>query len=196
MTMEVPLISKHREGRIPGEPGVWVFVFGDLMMFSLLFGVFLYYRGQDVELFARSQVHLNQVLGVVNTFLLLSSSWFVALAVEAARRNLGRVTPVLLLLALACGAGFGVVKFLEYSDKVRAGITLTTNDFYMYYFVLTGIHFMHVLLGMGVLAALARYTWDGRYDARTIRNLESGASFWHLVDLLWIVLFALLYLIK
>ncbi len=185
-----------RERHLPGEVGIWVFVFGDMIMFSVLFTVFLYYRAQNVELFATSQTHLDQTLGMVNTFLMLSSSWFVAMAVQAARRNLGRATPILLNLALLCGAGFGVVKFVEYGAKIRAGITLTTNDFFMYYFVFTGIHFVHVLLGMLVLAALARYTSSGVYDATKIRNLESGASFWHLVDLLWIILFALLYLIK
>ena len=181
---------------MPGEEGIWLFVFGDLMVFSLFFCIFLYYRGLNVDLFVSSQAHLNQVLGAINTVLMLSSSWFVAMAVNAARRGLGRVTPMLLLLAVLCGAAFGFVKFLEYSEKIRAGITLTSNDFYMYYFTFTGIHMVHVLLGMGVLAFLARSVWTGSFDAGKIRNLESGASFWHLVDLLWIVLFALLYLIR
>jgi nitric oxide reductase NorE protein len=135
-------------------------------------------------------------LGAINTLLMLSSSWFVATAVQAARKNLARLTPLCFMMALACGVAFGVVKVLEYAEKIRAGITLNTNDFYMYYFVFTGIHFLHVLIGMGVLSVLAVYTRAGRFDASSIRHLETGASFWHLVDLLWIVLFALLYLIK
>ena len=182
--------------RMPGEEGIWVFVALDLLTFSIFFLTFLYYRGQNVVLFAASQAHLNQALGLVNTLLMLSSSWFVATALQAARRGAGRVTPVCFMLAFLCGAGFGVVKFLEYGAKVRAGITPNTNDFYMYYYMFTGIHFMHVLIGMGVLAGLARYSWAGVSDERKIRNLESGASFWHVVDLLWIVLFALLYLVK
>jgi nitric oxide reductase NorE protein len=182
--------------RLPGEDGVWLFVFGDLMMFSLFFIIFLHARGPNVELFAASQALLNPALGLLNTLLMLSSSWFVAMAVHAARQGPGRATPVLLLMAIACGVGFAVVKVIEYSEKVRAGITLTTNDFFMYYFMFTGIHFVHVLLGMGVLVFLARSTRAGQRSANTVRNLESGASFWHLVDLLWIVLFALLYLVK
>jgi nitric oxide reductase NorE protein len=184
--------------RMPGEEGIWLFVFGDMMMFSLFFIIFLYYRGPNVELFATSQAQLSQTLGVLNTFLMLSSSWFVAMAVHAARKGngLGRATPVLLLMAFGCGIGFAIVKVIEYSEKIRAGITLTSNDFFMYYFMFTGIHLVHVLLGMGVLAYLARSTWAGDRSANTVRNLENGASFWHLVDLLWIVLFALLYLIK
>jgi len=181
---------------MPGEEGVWVFIFGDMMVFSLFFITFLYYRGQNVELFVTSQTHLNQSFGALNTFFMLTSSWFVAMAVQAARRNLGKFTPILFSLAFGCGFGFAVVKVLEYSEKIRAGITLTTNDFFMYYYIFTGIHFMHVLIGMGVLAVLTRYSWSGEFSAVKIRNLESGASFWHVVDLLWIVLFALLYLIK
>lgn len=182
--------------RMPGEEGVWVFILLDMMTFSIFFLTFLYYRGQNVALFSESQSHLSQVLGAVNTLLMLSSSWFVATAVQAARRGLGKVTPICFLLAFLCGVGFGVVKFFEYGAKIRAGITPNTNDFYMYYYMFTGIHFMHVLIGMGVLAGLVQYSSTGGFDQKKMRNIESGATFWHVVDLLWIVLFALLYLVK
>ncbi|MFT3666911.1 cytochrome c oxidase subunit 3 family protein [Piscinibacter sp.] len=182
--------------RVPGEAGIWVLVFGDMMMFSLFFAIFLYYRGADVALFTESQARLNQGYGAINTFIMLSSSWFVAMAVRAAREKPGKATPRLLMAAVACGALFGVIKVLEYGEKIRAGIFLTTNDFFMYYFMFTGIHFAHVALGMVALVLLARHTRSGVYTPTTLRNLESGASFWHLVDLLWIVLFALLYLVK
>lgn len=184
------------ERHMPGEEGIWIFIFGDMMVFSLFFVTYLFYRGQNVELFNASQTHLSQTFGVLNTFFMLSSSWFVAMAVQGARRNLGKATPVCFGLAFLCGLGFGIVKVFEYVEKIRAGITLNTNDFYMYYYMFTGIHFMHVLIGMGVLAFMARYSWAGGYDANKIKNLESGGSFWHVVDLLWIVLFALLYLVK
>jgi nitric oxide reductase NorE protein len=127
---------------------------------------------------------------------MLTSSWFVATAVQAARRGANRATPACFLLALLCGLGFVVVKYFEYGAKIRAGLTLNTNDFYMYYYMFTGIHLMHVLIGMGVLLYLSRISSVASYDDKTIRNLESGGSFWHVVDLLWIVLFALFYLVK
>lgn len=181
---------------MPGEEGVWVLIFGDMMMFSLLFIVFLYYRRFDAAAFARAQTHMNQAFGALNTVLMLSSSWFVAMGVRAARLDMLRATTRLLQAAMACGAGFGVVKFLEYSEKIQAGITLSTNDFFMYYFIFTGIHMLHVVIATAVLFFLTRHIRGGPIDARRLRNVESGASFWHLVDLLWIVLFALFYLIR
>jgi nitric oxide reductase NorE protein len=182
--------------RLPGEAGIWLFILGDMAVFSLFFATFLYYRGREVELFRASQAHLDQSLGLVNTLLLLTSSWLVASGLRAARVAPGRATPLCFLLALLCGVGFVAVKYFEYRAKIAAGLTLTTNDFYMFYYMFTGIHLGHVLIGIGVLAFMTRAAWAGRVQARTIGHLESGASFWHLVDLLWIVLFALLYLLR
>jgi nitric oxide reductase NorE protein len=165
-------------------------------MFSLFFITFVYYRRLDGELFAASQSLLNAAFGLLNTLFLLTSSWFVATAVQQARRQVGRAVPAGFLLALGCGLAFSVLKVLEYREKITAGITPASNDFFMYYFVFTAIHFVHVIIGMGVLLYMTRISWGGDRDATTLRNLESGASFWHLVDLLWIVLFALFYLLR
>jgi nitric oxide reductase NorE protein len=188
-------VSTPATRHLPGEPGVWVFILGDMLIFAVFFLVFIYYRSHDVPLFRQSQAALNQGYGAFNTFLMLSSSWFVALAVQAARSHRAVLSARLFALAFGCGVGFVVVKFFEYSEKIRAGLTLTSNDFFMYYFVFTGIHLMHVLIGMGVLILLWTTVRRG-VDAKSVNILESGASFWHLVDILWIVLFALLYLIK
>lgn len=88
------------------------------------------------------------------------------------------------------------MKFFEYGEKIRAGIGLTTNDFYMYYYMFTGIHLLHVVIGMAVLGFLWHVSRKGASDGENMVMLETGASFWHLVDVLWIVLFALLYLMK
>ncbi|MFA5632224.1 MAG: cytochrome c oxidase subunit 3 family protein [Porticoccaceae bacterium] len=190
---------QHHEGtRIPGEGGVWLFIFGDLLVFSLFFATFLFYRAENAALFDQSQAALNETYGVFNTALMLSSSWFVAMGISAVRRNSVRIPVALFSLAFLCGAGFGVVKFLEYGEKISQGINLTSNDFYMFYFLFTGIHFIHVLIGMGVLVFMIHYcrARPQGYSANDVRNMESGGCFWHVVDLLWIVLFALLYLVK
>lgn len=200
--MDVPSVAidlakvKNAERHMPGEAGIWVFIFGDMLVFSSFFIVFMVDRSRNVSLYSASQEHLSQFFGVLNTFFMLSSSWFVATAVIAARRNLGKITPVCFFLGWLCAFGFVINKFFEYGEKIRAGIRIDTNDFFMYYFMFTGFHLMHVLIGMGVLAFAAWYSWRGNYTPHRIRNLESSASFWHVVDLLWIMLFALLYLIK
>jgi nitric oxide reductase NorE protein len=186
-----PPVERH----MPGETGIWIIIFGDMLIFALMFGVFLFYRRADRALFESSQAHMNQTYGLINTFLMLTSSWFVAMAVQAARAHRTRVTVLMLRLGFACGLGFAVIKVADYAQKMREGIVLNSNDFYMYYYVFTGIHFLHVLIGMGVLAFMAQYASKGNFSAVKIGHIESGASFWHLVDLLWIALFALLYLL-
>jgi nitric oxide reductase NorE protein len=192
------LTSPTREAKthLPGESGVWVFIIGDLFVFGLFFVVFVYDRSLDVPLYTHSQATLNRTYGAVNTFLMLSSSWFVALAIQAARDNLAKITSRLILLAGACGVAFVVVKSFEYSEKIRAGYFITSNDFYMYYYMLTGIHLMHVVIGLGVLTFLWHTARTDSLDEKCIGTLESGASYWHLVDIVWIILFALLYLMR
>lgn len=188
-----PVRSPQRH--LPGEPGIWLFIGGDMVLFSVLFVIFLQYRAEDFATFSAGRNTLSQPLGLLNTLLMLSSSWFVAMATQAVRKQIPNVAPACFALALLCGLGFVVVKYFEYSAKVHAGFTLTSNDFYMFYFVYTGIHLVHVLIGMGVLTALLMYTRSRAVADVTLQHVESGASFWHLVDLLWIVLFALLYLL-
>lgn len=184
------------ERKITGEAGIWVFVVGDMTVFGIFFIVFAYYYALDPELFIASQQLLNQNYAAINTVLLLSSSWFVVLAIHAVRKNLGRYAGWFFLMAFCCGAGFATVKFLEYGEKLSHGITLTTNDFFMYYYVYTALHFLHVSIGMLVLLYLWRRSHKEKFTAQDISIFESGGVYWHMVDLLWIVLFPLLYLIR
>ncbi len=191
--IEEPYAAKTH---LPGEPGVWLFICGDMIVFGLFFVVFVYSRALDVPLYTQSQATLNQAYGAVNTFLMLTSSWFVALAIHAARDNLAKITGRFIVLAGACGFAFVVVKFFEYGEKISAGYFITSDDFYMYYYMLTGIHLMHVVIGMVVLTFLWHTSRRDSLDEKCINTLESGASFWHMVDMLWIILFALLYLMR
>jgi nitric oxide reductase NorE protein len=184
--------SRH----IPGEAGVWIFILGDMLVFALFFAVFVFYRGQNPELYLQGQATLNSNYGALNTMLLLTSSWFVVLAVGAARKSMRMPAFLLFALAFLCGAGFATVKVLEYSEKINAGIGLTTSDFYMYYFIFTGLHFFHVLIGMTALLFMCGIARRGISKPSDLAILEGGASYWHMVDLLWIILFPLLYLMK
>lgn len=184
------------EGHVPGETGVWVFIFGDMMVFAVLFATYLYYRAENVELFNTSQGALNQTYGAVNTLLLLLSSMLVVMAVRAVRKQMRRVAPWLIAGAFTCGLAFSALKVIEYTGKVDHGITPATNDFYMYYFILTGLHWFHLAIGLCVLGVLFVLARKPKLTQQQFAFVEGGASFWHMVDLLWIVLFPLLYLVS
>jgi nitric oxide reductase NorE protein len=156
---------------------------------------FLYYRGLEPAVFVTSQITLNRGFGLTNTFLLLTSSLFVAAATQRVRRAAANPRP-LFLAAMACGFGFVGIKAVEYSEKFHAGITVLTNDFFMLYFVFTGIHLIHVLIGLAVLAYLQKACLKPGAATTGLVWIECGALFWHLVDLLWVVLFALFYLLR
>jgi nitric oxide reductase NorE protein len=133
---------------------------------------------------------------LVNTLLLITGSWCVAHAVQAAELHKRRTTLRWLVAAQACGTAFVVLKLSEYADKAAAGIDLETNVFYMFYFFLTGFHFLHVLAAMVFLAILTVSVWSSQEMAQQVHGLETGAAFWHMVDLLWIVLFPLVYVVR
>ncbi|PWR20949.1 cytochrome c oxidase subunit 3 [Zavarzinia compransoris] len=184
-----------RRVHVPGEGGVWLFIAGDMVLFSVLFFTFLSYRAGSPQAFAAGRAHLDQVLGLVNTLLLLTSSWFVATGVKAARQRAAGVPQACFAAALGCGLGFGAVKVFEYRAKFDAGLALADSDFFMFYFAYTGIHMIHVVIGMGILLLLINYVRSRPIEAVNLQHVESGATFWHLVDVLWIVIFALLYLL-
>jgi nitric oxide reductase NorE protein len=194
--MEMPAPARSRTGHIPGEPGVWVLIVGDLVAFSTFFAVFLVHRAQNVALFAASQATMERRFGLVNTVLLLTSSLFVAQAVMGARVGARSRAARQLVLALGCGCGFIVSKVYEWGAKIARGITLNTNEFYSFYYMFTGIHLVHVLLGMGVLIYLLARSRRVDPGASYLAVMEGGGAFWHLVDVLWVLLFALLYLLR
>jgi nitric oxide reductase NorE protein len=185
-----------RDTRVPGESGFWVIILGDLTAFALLFCVYTYYRGLDVDLYLESQERLNRLYGAINVALLLTSSWCVVEGIEAFRRRVTDRARRLFGAALLLGIGFVLVKVVEYGEKVRDGIVATTNEFFMFYYVLTGIHLLHLLIGLGVLAwmrATSKSQWSAQRD---IELMECGGLYWHMVDLLWVALFTLLYLVR
>jgi nitric oxide reductase NorE protein len=184
----------EEDARWPGEPGVWVFLLVDMTIFALLFAIFVFYRAGDVETFRRSRAELDPGLGTMNTLLLLTSSWLVVRGVHAAKAGLARRTALSFAAAWACGAGFLVVKVVEYADEVERGLTPLTNDFFTFYFVFTGIHFLHLVVALGVLGYLISLVRRAAPNEADLVWIESGAGYWHVVDLLWIVLFPLFYL--
>jgi nitric oxide reductase NorE protein len=167
-----------------------------MLVFAVFFASYAFARAHDPALFNECQETLNRNAGAVNTLLLITGSWFVALAVRAAHRGDRAVIPRHVLLGFLCGAAFLVVKVFEYAAKFGAGISLSTNTFYMFYISLTFFHFMHVILGMVILAVIWSQARKGAYGPGNCNGLESGAAYWHMVDLLWIILFPLVYVMR
>lgn len=199
--MSVSSGSTTSEKHLPGELGVWVFILGDMMVFSLFFAVFLYYRSLELDLFIQSQSYLNIHYGALNTLLLLTSSLLVVMGLQAIRTRQLAKAPGFFIAAIACGIAFSVVKFFEYGEKLAAGYSMLSDNFFMFYYVLTGIHFLHLLLGLIVLFFLtvrvrSLAAQGGSVDNKNLVLFEGGACYWHMVDLLWIVLFPLIYLMK
>jgi nitric oxide reductase NorE protein len=180
----------------PGYLVVWAFILAEMLLFAVLFVAYAFTRVDNAEMFNLGQQTLDRNAGAINTLLLVSGSWFVVLAVQAARRDDSRAASRNIALGFLCGAGFLAIKVYEYAAKFGAGIYLSTNTFYKFYFGLTFFHFMHVILGMLVLAVLWVKTRQGAYDSHDVHGLESGAAYWHMVDLLWIVLFPLVYVMR
>jgi len=177
---------------LPGEPGMWFFILGDLLIFGVYFIAYMVYRGLDQPLFLHSQQFLSQGIGVVNTLILLTSSLFLALGTEAAREGKTADAHRLLGMTFATGALFPCLKMLEWVPKIMVGHTPGENLFFMFYYVMTGLHLCHVLLGLTIIGFMMR----NLRTAPNMKFIESGAIYWHMVDLLWLLLFALFYLMR
>ena len=176
----------------PGHGSMWFFVLGDLWIFTCYFACYIYDRAQNPDAFLRGQELLSTGTGVLNTILLLTSSLLVAACAHATRAGDFKAASRLLALGGSFGLGFLVSKAAEWSAKIRAGLPEATQEFFLYYFMFTGLHVVHVLLGLFILGLL----WRELRDQRRVDFVEAGATYWHMVDALWIVIFALLYLMR
>ena len=182
--------------RIPGEPGVWILIGGDLVLFSLFFVVFANARREAPAAFEASRALLDLSGGLTNTLLLLTGSLFVALAIQRLRERGAQAAAPLVGLGALTGAAFLLIKAHEWAGLFARGASAYDAGFFMFFFMLCGIHALHVALGSTVLVVLYARLRAGRVDSSFQALAESGGVFWHLVDVLWIVLFALFYLAR
>jgi nitric oxide reductase NorE protein len=179
-----------------GDGVVWLLVLAELLTFGLLFVSFAVSRRLEPELFAQGQGALNLSTGAINTLLLVGASWCAARAVQAIRGNRSLAGTRWLLGALAGALGFLVVKSREFAGKIAEGFDWADNSFNILYTLLTGFHFLHVLVGALVFAVMGWKARQGAYGPDRLSGPESGAVFWHMVDLLWMVLFPLVYVLR
>ncbi len=177
----------------PGDLAIWIFILAELAVFAIAFVGYAFARTYNVELFDEYQQHLDRRSALINTLVLITSSYFVVRAVHAIREDDSRRCVQWLSAALLMGALFLFIKGAEFAHHFSLGINLSTNTFYMFYLSLTIFHFMHVIMAMVILAAILLKARRGGYSARNHRGVETGASYWHMVDLVWLILFPLVY---
>ncbi len=182
--------------RLPGDLAMWCVILVELSAFALLFILFSWMRASDRELFLAGQQLVHPTAGLINTLALLSSSALVAQGVIANRNDSQRNAAWWLYGAILAALVYVGVKCWEYWQLGSAGHGLGGDHFFMGYFLLTGFHFLHVLVGMLILGFMARKLHRGGYGPNNEVGLESGACYWHMVDLLWIVLFPIVYVIR
>jgi nitric oxide reductase NorE protein len=182
--------------RLPGEQGTWVFLLGDMLVFGVFFATFMVERAMEPTQFDTARRTLHTGIGFTNTLALLSSSLLVVLAISALRHGLTKPARACTLGAMCCGMLFVALKAAEYWSMVAAGHGAGAGTFYLYYFSLTGLHLLHVALGLAALAFVLSQVRRPELSPTREAVIEGAACFWHLVDLLWIVLFPLLYLVS
>lgn len=183
-----------RPRHIPGQPDMWFFVLFESLVFTSYFCVYLFFRTQHESEFLRAQSHLLLWLGVLETIALLTSSWAVARSVQHARLGRYETARRAALFATGCGVVFLVLKIAEWVRLIRLGHTFTSSAFYQYYFFLTGMHLLHLLIGFFVLGAL--WSQLSNPKKRFQEAVETCATYWHTVDFLWVLIFALLYVMR
>ena len=192
------IFGKNRKVHLPGEVGIWIVIIGEMTFYTLFFMSFMMSRAKELDLFNRSAATLPAGIGLANMILLLLSSLAVALGVRAFRERIReQMAPMLFAVAFLCGAAFIGNKVVEYYIVlVKCHASAYANNFFNYYWILTLIHLTHLVAGMIALGIMVKIARKPVREATDAGFLESCASFWHAVDLLWIILFPLLYLMR
>ena len=187
--------------------GMWIFLMTELMLFGGLFTAYTFYRVAYPQAFAAGSGHMSFAIGTLNTVVLIVSSLMVALAVHSAEVRSRPLLVAFLAAAMVLGAIFLGLKVLEwyhhYQDHLVPGLDFVNplpgsrpvEIFFILYFVMTGLHAIHMLIGMGLLAVMAFFGWRGRFTNGNSLPVEMVGLYWHFVDIVWIYLYPLFYLI-
>lgn len=196
--------------REAGTLGMWAFLITEIMFFGGLFMAYILYRTKDPASFSAASSHLDWKLGAANTVVLIVSSLTMALAVYYSQTGNKRLLITMLILTMALGATFLVVKAFEYYQKwdhhlipgfgfqwppEYAGAANHVQMFYFIYFAMTGIHALHMVVGLGIMAVILRMAVKDRFTPAYHSPVEISGLYWHFVDIVWIFLFPLLYLL-
>ena len=179
----------------PGGILVWLIVFLEILTFGAGLGVFLYQSGKNEAVFEASRNSLNQPLALVNTVILLTGGWCMANGMVALRRGTIHSARKWIAAAIGSGIGFLLIKSVEYSAKIQHGIGFGDDVFFTLYYALTGFHSLHVLAAVVILLYLWRGIGRERYTRDDHFDVESGGIFWHMCDLIWLLIYPVIYLL-
>jgi nitric oxide reductase NorE protein len=173
---------------LPGHPLMWVLILSELAVFGAFLLTFSAARIGDPSAFAADQLRLDRVMGGLNTVVLLTSGLFAVFAVHAIRQNAVLRCRGWMAATAILVIAFLIIKLLEYSSKIDAGIGLESSTFFTLYYLITGFHALHVVMGLGLLGIVS--IWPN------LTNIETGAAFWHMIDMVWVLVFPVIYLLR
>lgn len=189
------LADRDQQKRVPGDFAMWAFIVMELSVFAIFLIGFAVTQRLYPQMFSLGRSTLDVSVGLFCTLSLIVSSYFVALAVQAIKRRSHLQAMRMLIFALLTATIYLGLKLSEYSSLADLGYGLSSNTFYTLYFFITGFHFMHVLLGMVILAYMAKKAQGDGYSKEDFSGFESGAAYWHMIDLVWVNVFFLIYII-
>lgn len=187
--------EEHKGAPVAARLGIWAFLATELLLFGGLFTAYAQFRVTHADLFHQEHLKLNRLLGALNTVVLLTSSLTIAIGIAAIKKGLQRLLKLCLSLTLLLACGFLFIKYLEWSEDFHHGLYPKTNLFFGLYFMMTGLHGLHVIGGMAVMIWLLVRAQRGAFSAQYSTPVEITGLYWHFVDVVWIYLFPLLYLV-
>lgn len=179
----------------PGGVLVWIIVFLEVLTFGGGIGVFLSQARDHAEVFHQDHALLNQPLAFINTLVLLTGGWCMANGITSLRAGVRPAALRWVRLAMLTGLVFAVLKGIEYSEKARHGTGFAQDEFFTLYFLLTSFHLLHVLVAVVLLFFMASGIKQGRYHRDDHENVEASGIFWHMCDLIWLLLYPVIYLL-
>ncbi|MCT4630650.1 cytochrome c oxidase subunit 3 [Winogradskyella sp.] len=177
----------------PGGILMWIIIFLELITFGMAIIAMVYYGRQELEIFHESKLRLNLAYGTINTIFLITSGYFMALSVHQIKKGEHKSSLKFLILTILGGLLFLVLKSVEYYFKIEEGLTLGYNTFFDFYWLLTLFHVIHVLVGLVILGFIY-FDLKKKKENINIDDFEASAAFWHMCDLIWLLLFPVLYL--
>ena len=191
-----PVQDLQATGKTPGSVAIWIFIYAELTEFGFFFLAFLFAKLYFPIEFYHGPTQISTITGLLNTLVLLSSSFFVARAIQAIKVNQKKCAVQWLCLTILCGVTYCLIKTWEYQLNEDAGITPRTNYYFASYYYITFNHLLHVLIGTCTIIFVTIQTALGVYDKDDHEGLESAASYWHMIDLVWILIFPLVYVLR